>query len=119
MKFVVLVGYGKDNVDKATISLTLARAALEADEAVSVILVSEGTRLALQGYADDLNNGEPFKPLKPLIEEIDQMGAKLHVCMPCLKNRGVDESDILDNFIKIAGPDVIAILKDSERIIQL
>ncbi len=119
MNFAILVGYGKENVDKATISLTLARAALEAGETVSVILVSEGTRLALKGYADDLNNGEPFKPLKPLIEEIHQMGAKLHVCMPCLKNRGVNEADILDDFIKIAGPDVIAILKDSERTIQL
>lgn len=119
MNFAVLVGYGKDNVDKATISLTLARTALEGGESVSVILVSEGTRLALKDYADDLDNGEPFKPIRTLLDDVQQLGGKLHVCMPCLKNRGVAEEDILDQFARIAGPDVIGILKDSERTIQL
>ena len=115
----VLITYGKDNVDKATIGLTLANAALEGGEQVSLILASEGVRLAVKGYADDINNGEPFKPAKQLIDGLLTGGATLNVCTPCLKNRGIAERDIIDRAAFIAGPDVIRILKETDRSIQL
>ena len=121
MSFCVLVAYGKDNVDKATIGLTLANAAVDGGEQVSVILASEGVRLAVKGYADEMNNGEPFKPMKELFQDLLQKGGQLNVCTPCMKKRGIQEADIMKhpNVRLIAGPDVIRILQATDRSIQL
>ncbi|GMV94820.1 MAG: hypothetical protein AMXMBFR82_45980 [Candidatus Hydrogenedentota bacterium] len=119
MKWCIVVAYADDNVDKATISLTLANAALSEGDSVSVILMSEGVRLAVSGHADTLNNGEPFKPVAELISGVAGNGGELCVCMPCLKNRGVSEEDIDPRFTRIGGTDVLRILRESERVLQL
>jgi len=119
MKFCIVVGYADDNVDKATVSLTLANTALADGDSVSVVLMSEGVRLAVSGHADTLNNGEPFKPVQDLLAGVAENGGELTVCMPCLKNRGISEKDVDSRFQKIAGGDVLRIMRDSERVIQL
>lgn len=121
MSYCVLVAYGKENVDKATIGFTLANAALEAGEAVRVILASEGVRLAVKGYAEDLDNGEPFKPMRELLRAFLDGGGELNVCTPCMKKRGLSEGEILEHPRRrfIAGPDVLRILKETDRSIQL
>ena len=121
MSVCALVAYGKDNVDKATIGFTLANAALEQGEQVRAILASEGVRLAVKGYADDINNGEPFNPLKPLMDEFLQKGGELNVCTPCMKKRKIQEADLIQHkhVHLIAGPDVIRILNTTDRSIQL
>jgi len=119
MSFCVMVSYGKDNVDKATVSLTLANAALDSGEAVFIILAGEGVRLAVKGYADDMNNGEPFKPMKKLIHEIVEKGGEINVCTPCMTKRGIQQKDILPTMKLIVGPDVIRILNQTDRSIQL
>ena len=119
MSVCVLVAYGKDNVDKATIGLTLANAALEGGDEVRIILAGEGVRLGVKGYADDMKNGEPFKPVKQLIDGLLNGGVQLNVCMPCMKKRGITEQDIVEKATFIAGPDVIRILKETDRSIQL
>ena len=70
MSVSVVIAYGKDNVDKATVSLSLAGAALQGGERVAAILMSEGVRLAVKGYADDMDNCDPFKPMQILIQEL-------------------------------------------------
>ena len=119
MSFCVIVAYAKDNIDKATIGFTLASAALDSKEKVSIILASEGVRLAVKGYADDITNGEPFKPMRHLIDEVLEKGGLIHVCTPCMQKRGIKEEHILARMRLIAGSDVIRILKITERSIQL
>ncbi len=121
MSVAVIVAYARDNVDKATIGFTLANAALEQGEPVSIILASEGVRLAQRGYVVDFDNGEPFKPMQQLIDEALQKGAALNVCTPCMKKRHLQEADIIQhaNVRFIGGADVIRILKQADRSIQL
>ncbi len=119
MKLCIIVGYGDDNVDKATVSLTLAHAALDEGDSVTVVLMSEGVRLAVSGHADTLDNGEPFKPVQELLAGIDEKNGRLCVCLPCLKNRGISEKDLDSRFKKIAGSDVLRITRESERMLQL
>ena len=119
MSVCVLVAYGKDNVDKATVGMTLANAALEGGEQVSVILTTEGVRVGVKGYADKMNNGEPFKPMKQLIDGFLAGGGEFNVCTPCMKKRGITEQEIIEGAKFIAGPDVIRILKATDRSLQL
>ncbi len=121
MSLCVIVAYGKDHVDKATIGFTLANAALDVGEKVRVILASEGVHLAVKGYAEGINNGEPFKPMPELLKGFLDRGGELNVCTPCMKKRGITEADLLTHANRhlIAGPDVIRILNETDRSIQL
>lgn len=119
MKLAAIVAYAKDNVDKATVGFTLVNAALEAGHKVRVALASEGVRLAQKGYADDMNNGAPFKPMKELLQETIRKGAEINVCTPCMKKRNLEEKDIISGVRFIAGPELIALLKDCDKTLQL
>ncbi len=121
MSVCVIVTHAKDDVDRATISLTLANAALDSSERVSIILASEGVRLAVKGYAEGMKNGEPFQPMKALLQEVLVKGAELNVCTPCLKKRAIKDTDLLqhENLRLIGGADVIRILKHADRSLQL
>ena len=119
MKMCFVVGYADDNVDKATVILTLANAALGEGDSVSIVLMSEGVRLAVSGHADTLDNGEPFKCITDLLAGIADKRGEMCVCMPCLKNRGIAEEDLDPRFKRIGGADVLRIVKGSERVFQL
>ena len=119
MKLAALVTYAKDNIDKATVGFTLVNAALAAGHKVRVALASEGVRLAVIGYADDIQSGAPFKPLKELLQETLQKGGEINVCTPCLKKRNLEEKDIIPGVRFIAGPELIAILDDCDKSLQL
>ena len=119
MSFCVIVAYGKEQVDKATIGFTLANAALDLREKVSVALAGEGVWLAFKGYADELDNGSPFKPLNELIREFLDKGGVLNVCTPCMQKRGIKDTYVLDGARLISGSDLIRILKEADRSIQL
>ena len=119
MKLSALVTYAKDNVDKATIGFTLANAALDAGHSLKVVLASEGIWLAKTGYADPIDNGPPFKPLKELIDGVLTRGGEINVCAPCMKKRNLEEKDMIKNVLFITGPDVISILHETDKSIQL
>lgn len=119
MSVCVIVAYGKDNLDKATVGLTWAAAVLESGDELSIILASEGVRLAVQGYAETMHNGEPFQPVSQLLSGLLEKGGSINVCVACLKKRKIAESDLLPGCRLISGADVIRIVKRSGRSIQL
>ncbi len=119
MSVCAIIAYGKDNLDKATIGLTWAAAALESGEELSVILASEGVRLAGKGYAETMHNGEPFQPVPQLIRGLLEKGGSINVCVTCLKKRKIAESELLPGCRLISGADVIRIVKRSDRSLQL
>ena len=65
-RFVVALSRGKDDPDRATVAFTLANAAVGSDQETVVFLSSEGVRLAVDGYADDVAE-KGFSPLKQLM----------------------------------------------------
>jgi predicted peroxiredoxin len=119
MKLAAIVAYAKDNIDKATIGFTLVNAALDSGHKVRVALASEGVGLTLKGYADDIDNGAPFKPMKQLLQETLQKGGEINVCTPCMKKRNLEEKDMISGLRFIAGPELIAILNDCDKTLQL
>jgi predicted peroxiredoxin len=119
MSVCVLVAYGKDNVDKATIGFTLANAAVDRGEKTSIVLASEGVWLAFKGYADDLENGAPFQPLRELIGAFLKKGGQLNACTPCMQKRGIKDAYVIEGTRLISGSDLIQILKEADRSIQL
>ena len=93
-QFCVSLTHSKDNTDKATVAFVIANAALGSDQDTLVFLSTEGVRLAVGGYADDIHE-DGFAPLKELMTNFAEAGGTIYVCSPCFKKRGLDENNLV------------------------
>ncbi|MDQ1334919.1 MAG: uncharacterized protein QG552_1869, partial [Thermodesulfobacteriota bacterium] len=44
-----------------------------------------------------------FAPLKELVEAFFEQGGKLVVCVPCIQERKIDVSELIENALPMAG----------------
>jgi predicted peroxiredoxin len=119
MTYAIVVAYAKDNLDKTTIAFTLAKAALEGGHQVRLVLTSEGVRVTVKGFADDMNNGPPFMPLKELMALVVAKGGEINVCTPCMAKRGLEQKDMIAGVSFIDGAGFVRIVGEADRTIGL
>ena len=93
--FCVTITESKSNGDKATLGFVVANAALGSEKDTMVFLSADGVWAAVAGEVDKINEGEPFAPLKELVEKFTQNGGKILVCSPCMKKRGITEDQLV------------------------
>jgi uncharacterized protein len=105
-KFCVSLTCAKDNPDKATVAFVVANAAVASDQDTVVFLSTEGVRLAVRGYADDVAE-EGFAPLKDLIANFAAAGGKVYVCSPCFKRRKLDETALVPGAVVVGGAKLV------------
>jgi uncharacterized protein len=105
-KFCVSLTVAKDNPDKATVAFVIANAAAASDKDTVVFLSTEGVRLAVKGYADDIAE-EGFAPLKDLMTSFAAAGGKIYVCSPCFKRRKLDETALVPGAAIVGGAKLV------------
>ena len=105
-KFCVSLTCAKDNPDKATVAFVVANAAVASDKEVVVFLSTEGVRLGVKGYADDVAE-EGFAPLKDLMTNFAAAGGKIYVCSPCFKRRKLDETNLVPGAVIVGGAKLV------------
>lgn len=108
-RFCVSVTHAKDNSDKATVGFVVANAALGSGKETVVFLSTEGVRLAVDGYADDIHE-EGFAPLKQLMGDFTTNGGQIYVCSPCFKKRGLDEGKLVPGARIVGGAKLVEFL---------
>src|SRR5689334_17478047 len=108
-RFCVSLTYAKDNADKATVAFVVANAAIGSEQETMVFLSTEGVRLAIQGYADDVAE-EGFAPLRELMVNFVAGGGVIYVCSPCFKRRGLDETKLVDGAKIVGGAKLVEFL---------
>ena len=81
-----------DDPEKAAMPFVMANAALAMDIEATVCLQGNGVYLAHKGYTDKMLPPGGFPPLKKLISDFVELGGKLLVCVPCIKERNIDEA---------------------------
>jgi uncharacterized protein len=108
-KFCVSLTYAKDNTDKATVAFVIANAAVGSEQETVVFLSTEGVRLAVKGYADDIRE-EGFAPLKELMDNFAAAGGTIYVCSPCFKKRGLDENKLVAGAKIVGGAKLVEFL---------
>jgi predicted peroxiredoxin len=79
------------------------------DKDTLVFLSTEGVRLAVRGYADDIHEAS-FAPLKELMTNFAAAGGKIYVCSPCFKKRGLDESWLVAGATIVGGAKLVEFL---------
>src|SRR6185436_4947499 len=105
-KFCVSLSAAKNDTDKATVAFVVANAAVASDKETVVFLSTEGVRLAVQGYADDVHE-EGFAPLKDLVANYAKAGGTVYVCSPCFKRRGLDEKKLVPGAVIVGGAKLV------------
>jgi predicted peroxiredoxin len=81
-----------ENPEKAAMPFVMALAALAMDIGATVCLQGNGVYLAQKGYAEKCPPPGGFPPLATLVREFLEFGGNLLVCVPCIKERHIDES---------------------------
>jgi len=105
-KFCVSLTCAKDNPDKATVAFVVANAAVASDQETVVFLSTEGVRLAVRGYADDVAE-DGFAPLKTLMTNFAEAGGTIYVCSPCFKRRKLDETALVPGAVIVGGAKLV------------
>jgi uncharacterized protein len=95
-KIMYFATHADDDPEKAAMPFVMASAALAMDMEAVVILQGQGVYLAKQGYADNVLTGGGFPPMRKLLDDFMALGGDLRVCVPCIKARNIDESELVE-----------------------
>ena len=78
----------ENDANNVTIAFTMGVNAAEKGHDTVILLLSNAVSLTEKGYADKIDIGEPFKPIKELLSEYLTAGGKIAVCSSCMKHNG-------------------------------
>jgi len=84
-----------ENPEKAAMPFVMGIAAMAMDIKATIVLQGNGVYLAQKGYAENMLRGGGFPPQKKLLSEFLELGGKLLVCVPCLKERNIAEEQLV------------------------
>lgn len=110
--FCVTITECKTNGDKATLGFVVANAALGSEKDTMVFLSADGIWAAVKGEVDKIVEGDPFAPLKELVEKFTSNGGRILVCSPCMKKRDVTEDMLVDGASPAGGAALVEWLSD-------
>jgi uncharacterized protein len=94
-KIVYIATHAGEDPERATLPLMLANAALAMEVEAVVALQGTGVFLAKKGYLDNIF-APGLPPLKELMKSFLEAGGHLMVCVPCIKERKIAESDLIE-----------------------
>jgi uncharacterized protein len=103
-KILYIATCASDNPEKAAMPFVMASAALALDIQATVCLQGNGVYLAQKGYTRTMVSPGGFPPLEKLVHDFCELGGKLLVCAPCIKERHIDEDkDLIEGATITAG----------------
>lgn len=80
-----------ENPEKAAMPFVMASAALAMDMEAVIALQGNGVYLAQRGYVEKMTKPGGFPPMVKLLKDFFELGGRLLVCVPCIKERNIDE----------------------------
>jgi predicted peroxiredoxin len=108
-KLLINLTTAKDNPDKTVVAFVIANAGVAAGQEVVIFLNVEAVRLAIKGYADDIET-QGFKPLRELLATFMANGGKIWICPPCFNARGLDKESLIAGVTFAGGAPVVEFL---------
>jgi uncharacterized protein len=95
-KVVVGCTHGEEEPDRVVVSYLTAGAALDQGREVVLWLSSEGVRLALRGYADQIRADKDPSVAK-VHKQFIEKGGRFYVCPICFNERELDDGELVGN----------------------
>lgn len=115
---ITLTAHERD-ANNVTIAFTMGAKALEKGHQVEIMLLSDAVHVAEKGYADKIDIGAPFKPIKDVLPAFLEQGGRLKVCSSCMEHNNVAADNLVEGAEVITADYVIDALMDAERTLQL
>jgi predicted peroxiredoxin len=94
-KIVCIVTHAGEDPERATLPFVLATASQVMEVEAVIVLQGTGVMLATKGYAEHVHAGA-LPPVKSLIDTFVAEGGRILVCGPCIKERRIEESDLIE-----------------------
>ena len=101
-KILYIATHGSEDPEMASLPFVLANAVIAMDVQAAVVLQGAAVFLAKKGYLKHVH-AAGFSPLKELIDLFLELGGRLLVCIPCIQERKIDESDLIESAVPTAG----------------
>lgn len=117
-KFCVSITNSHKDTDKVTVGFVVANAAVGSGKETMVFLSTDGVWAAVPGEAEKINVGEPFAPLKDLMDKFVAAGGKILVCNPCLRKREIDPANLIPGAQAAGGAALVEFLSDGSPCIS-
>ncbi len=115
---VTLTAHERDS-NNVTIAFTMGVTALEKGHDVEILLLSDAVHLAEKGYADKIDIGAPFKPIKELLPAFLEKGGKLNVCSSCMEHNDVSKENLIDGAEIVTADYVVDAVMNAKKSLQL
>lgn len=110
-KMVYIVTHAGEDAERATFPFMLATAAQAMDVEVVVALQGVSVFLAKKGYLEHVM-AAGLPALKDLVNSYLESGGKLLICTPCVRDRNIEESDLIE------GAELIAAARLNQEILS-
>ena len=114
-KVVVIISQGLDN-ERASVAWSIAKGGIKNGMDVSVFLVSSGVDWVRKGAAAHAR----LNPLDPSVGEMIQFvidsGSTIGACPPCIKVRGMDESDLIEGVTMVGSSAIYGPVEDGAAV---
>jgi uncharacterized protein involved in oxidation of intracellular sulfur len=94
-KIVYIVTHGAEDPERATFPFMLATAAQAMEVEAVVALQGTSVFLAKKGFLEHVS-AAGLPPLKDLVTRFVNEGGKILVCVPCIRDRKIDEADLIE-----------------------
>lgn len=109
----------KREENNVTIAFKMALTARQKGLNTDLLILSYGTYLMEEGYAEQIDIGAPFEPVKELMDEYLKIGGKISVCKACLVHNGIKEENLVKGIDIVTAEYVIDAVMDAEKSLQL
>ena len=110
-KIVYIITHAGEDPERATFPFMLATAAQAMDVEAVVALQGVSVFLAKKGYLEHVA-AAGLPALKDLVDNYLESGGKLLICTPCIRDRNIEESDLLE------GSELIAAARLNQEILS-
>lgn len=95
-KIVIFATHGPEDPERASLPFVMGNAALALDVEATIVLQGTGVILATIGcYNHVFAGGLPS--LKELVDTFIELGGRIFVCGPCIKERQITEDMLVEN----------------------
>jgi len=116
-KIVIIATHGNEDPERSSLPYVVGNAALAMDVEAVIILQGTAVTLAKEGcYEHVFAAGLP--PLKELIEDFIELGGKILVCTPCIKERQITTDMLVKSAKPVASGRVVTEILEADAVLN-
>lgn len=105
-KILYMATHAAEDPEIAAIPFAMANAALAMDIKSVIALQGPAVYLAWQGYYEKMPKPGGFPEIKKLLKDFLDLGGELRVCVPCIRDRNIDESELIEGAKTVAAAEL-------------